>query len=304
MTRALPFAFDAAERAGHLAPAVELQWSDRYLGRAIFRASGSADDGLPAERVALVYRTQSSELVQLKSSGTSISVQRRNGATLAVTSAWALLATAGASGADVAITRAGTGLVDLWAIWVDSSTAVKAMRSTDGGATWAAAVTVYRAGAGNTIGTLLHGGDALIGIEERRSGLTSLLQFYMAGSTGTWGVYEPNVDSGGSQVWGGGITTEAGTLAIFAVDIAETTSAGTVSVRTARVYDLDALAFRGRLHVGASGACAGGNLGRSLPPMAGCSWWSRCKSHAARATQATGSACTPGAPRRSRHFTR
>jgi hypothetical protein len=130
---------------------------------------------------------------------------------------------------------------------------VKARRSTDGGLTWAAAVTVFTAGVGFTIGTLLPGSNAVIGIEERRPGLTARLQFYMATSAGTWTLYEPNVDSGGSQVWGGGITADAGTLAVFAVDIAETTSAGTVTIRTVRVYDLDTLAYRGKLHVGVSG---------------------------------------------------
>jgi hypothetical protein len=86
--------------------------SDRYLGRAVFRASGSADDGLAADRVGLVYRTQSSELLQIKANGTAVEVQRRNGATLVVTSAWTTLATAGLSGTDVALTRAGASLVD------------------------------------------------------------------------------------------------------------------------------------------------------------------------------------------------
>src|SRR3712207_5710624 len=102
MSRTLPFGFDLSERQELLAPAVEIGYSARYLGRPVLAAGGSADDLVATAHAGLVVR--GTELIQLQSRGTFVEVQARDATTLAVVRAWTNVATAGVSNAPVGLT--------------------------------------------------------------------------------------------------------------------------------------------------------------------------------------------------------
>src|SRR5919205_3052473 len=246
MTRAIGFTALNLEGGKVLAPQVEVTWSDRYLGARTIRPAGAADDLLPADRCAICYR--SGELLQLKSSGTSIQFQARDAATLAVTLAWRTVFTTSVSGCPVALIQSGS---DTLAIWPATSTRVDWARSTDGGRTWGLGTALRVAVAGNTLGSILQAQTGMVAVEERVAAGTAKLSTYSY-SAGAWSLVDTH-DTGGTQVLGGGIQNEGDTTLVYAVDGPQTTMLGTVTVRYVRVYDLVSHALRGTLHQGVAG---------------------------------------------------
>lgn len=248
MTRTLPFGFQLSQRTAVVRPSMEVAWSDRYGGRPVLRAAGEADDGQPTNHAALAV--VGSTLVQLKSRGQAVEVQRRNATTLAVISGWTNLATAIVSTADVPVgmTQAAGSVFGLW---LDSDTAVKVRRSTNGGATWAAETILHTATGTNTLRSILTSPGGLVAIEERQSASTAKLYVY-SWSGAAW-VLVHSFDTGAVAVWGGGIDAEGGTFVIYAGDYVQPSTAGTVTVRETRLYDLDAPGPLGTLHTGSDG---------------------------------------------------
>ena len=247
MTRVIPAGLDVAERAAALAPSVDVAWSRRYLGRQVLDAAGNTPDVGFTNHTAL--HVASGVLRILKSNGTGVQFQLRDAVTLAdLSGGLTTLEAAAVSGAPVGLTA---GLTELLAVWCQSATVVRFRASTDGGATWAAAATMHTAGVGNTVYSILTSPNGIVAIEERRPGLNALLYVYTR-SGGAWVLYD-TVDAGGGTVYGGSIDVESTTLMLFAVDVLQSTVAGTVTIRYTRIYDLDAGDLLGNLHQGSSG---------------------------------------------------
>jgi hypothetical protein len=260
MTRSIGFTAINAESGALLRPDINVAWSDRYLGAPTIRLATNADDGLPTDRSAVVYR--GSELLQLKSNGTQVQFQARDGFTLAVTLAWATIATSGVAAAPVALLQSGTDTV---AIWLNSTTTVTYRRSTDGGRTWGAVATLRTAAAGNTLSSLLAApGNGLVAVEERFASSTARLFTYSFGA-GSFTLADTH-DTGGTQVLGGGINGDNGLLLAYAVDVPQATAVGAVTVRVARLYDLGAGAIRGTLHQGVAGGVRWRDVGLLVLP--------------------------------------
>lgn len=247
MSRSVPFGFEATERASSLAPAVSVDWSARYLGRKVLSASGSGDDGLATSASALAVL--SGTLHQFKSEGAAVRYQKRNATTLAVTSAWVALA-AGLPVADraVGLTLAGS---TLFALYARAVTTVAFRSSSDGGATWAAAVDVHTVALGNTVGAIMTSPNGIVALEERQAGGSALVYCYQW-TGAAWSLFH-SFDSGGTQVLGGGIDDEGGLWLVYAVDVVVATTVGTVTLRETKVYDLDTLGGLGLLHRGSAG---------------------------------------------------
>jgi hypothetical protein len=243
MSRSLPFGLSTTQRAGALAPVVSVEYAARYLGRPVLGNGGSVDDGLATTYVSLGVR--GSELLLCKIQGTGARVQRRNLGTLAVTSAWFTWLSGIPAGMSCGLTQSGS---DILVAAPRTTAIVRYRRSTDGGATWIAGVDMHTCGVGNTVGHILTSRNGMIAIEERRPGLTALIYTYIWNGAG-WTLYDTH-DTGGTQIHGGGIETEGSTWMFYAVDVPEATMAGTVTMRYARVYDLDSLVVRGTLHRG------------------------------------------------------
>ncbi len=250
MTRAIGFTALNLESGKQLAPRVDVTWQDRYLGAPTVRAAGAADDGAATDRGALCYRSGAlgAELLQLKSNGTTIQFQARDATTLAVTLAWSTIATTGAAGCAVALMQVGSETLGLWLV---STTEVVWATSTDGGRTWTLPATLRLAGAGNTIVSLLQSQGNVVAVEERFAASTARLHTYTY-SAGAWTLTNTH-DTGGLAVWGGGVELAGGPLLVYAVDLAQTTTLGTVTLRVVRIYDASAAALRGTLHQGVAG---------------------------------------------------
>lgn len=247
MSRSVPFGFEGTERAAALAPSVSLEWSARYLGRPILGASGSASDGLNTSAAALAVL--GGTLYQLKSDGAAVRVQRRNATTLAVTAAWAdLAAVLPVSDRAVGLTLSGS---TIFALYVRAVTTVAVRSSADGGATWAAEVNVHVAALGNTVASIMTSPNGIVAIEERQAAGTALVYCY-AWNGAAFALFG-SFDTGGTQVAGGGIDDATTAYLVYAVDLVLSTTAGTVTIRETRVYDLDALAALGTLQRGSAG---------------------------------------------------
>ena len=55
------------------------------------------------------------------------------------------------------------------------------------------------------------------------------------------------------QLWGGGVDTEGGTFLVYAGDYLQASTAGTVTLRETRVYDIDNTVLLGTVHQGSAG---------------------------------------------------
>jgi hypothetical protein len=246
MARTLPFGFQSQQQQPALRPALDVSWSDRYGGRPVLRDGGQADDGLVTNHAALAV--VGTTLIQLKSRGSAVEVQRRNATTLAITSAWTNLATAVVGDVPVGLTLSGS---DLLAMWRDGDTEVRYRRSTDGGATWATEAALHLAAGTNTLHGILTSPDGLVAVEERQTASTALLHSYTWDGA-AWTLLDTH-DTGATALHGGGCDTEGGTFVVYAGDFVQPSTAGTVSLRQTRVYDLDAGAALGTLHQGSDG---------------------------------------------------
>lgn len=248
--RTLPFGFAATERGGTLTPVAQVAWSQRYLGRPVLLAAGSANDLVATEHAALAVRTGASEVIQLQSRGSTVEMRALDSSTLAQVRAWASVASGAVAGTPVGLTQVGS---NLFALWGATTGSVAWRRSTNGGATWATtAATLHTAAVGNSVWSIMTADNGLVAVEERVAAGTALVYLYEW--TGAAWSLVGSFDSGAVQLWGGGLDTSGSpAVLLYAGDYVQATTSGVVTVREVRAWDVGAAAVIGTLHRGSVG---------------------------------------------------